>query len=252
MLYVIKILDVLSMVLLFGIVPTSLLVYKKKIKFLNGVFTGAFLFLLSFGCSVFAAQLLYGYSPIDFAVTNTVDGFISVYESMPETSAEQVSQLKQIMDMVKELYFLLIPTIVVVSSLMWSYALLMLAKGIFAIFRRDVSGFSRLCDFKMPRSAILVGIAAYALSFVFKKYQISYAFANLVAIILAITTFCGFSMVDYWLRKKIRWSILRVPVYIVGFGLLSLLMGMGASILLFVGIADASFDLRNGVKKADN
>ncbi len=236
------------MLLMFGILPTAWLVYKRKIKFLSGVFAGAFLFLLSFGCSVYAAQMLYGCSPIDFAVTNAVDTFISAYESVPEISAEQISKMKQLMGVIKDLYFVLMPTIIVAINLMRSYVILMLAKGVFAIFRRDVSGFCRFCDFKMPKSAILAAIVAYALSLIFKKYQISYAFSNFVAIILVTTSFCGLSMIDYWLRKKVRLSILRLPIYIVGFSLLSAIMGMGASFVLFVGIADSGFDLRKGFK----
>lgn len=241
-----NILDILSLLLILSIVPTAWLVYKKRINFLNGVFLGTFLFLLSFGCSVYVSELLYGYSPIDYAVNSTVSNFMTWYESTPGITAQQISEMKQAMVLLKDIYFVLMPTVIVVSNLFWSYLFLMLAKGILALFRKDVSGFSKFCDFKMPKSAVLFAIAAYILSMLFKVQQVGYAFMNFASIIFIVTSFCGLSMVDFWLRKKIRFSIIRVVIYIVGFGALSLLMGLGASIILFVGIADASFDFRSG------
>lgn len=250
MLYVIaNVLDILSLLLIIGIVPVAWMVYKKKIKFLNGVFLGTFLFLVSFACSVYVTGTLYGYSPIDYAVTSAVDGFMAAYRQVDGLTDAQISQMKQITNVLKDMYFVLMPTVVVISNLMWAYLSLMLAKGIFALFRKDVSGFGKFCDFKMPQSAALFAIGAYVLSMMFDDSRISFGFMNFSSIIFILTSFCGLSMIDFWLRKKVRLSIVRFVIYIVGFFVLSMLMGMGASIILFIGIADASFDFRNGPKK---
>ncbi len=246
---IVNILDILSLLLILGIFPTAWLVYKKRIKFLNGVFIGTFLFLLSFGCPVYLTQLLYGYSPIDLMVNSTIDGLAESYNSLPGITADQSAKMGQLMDAFKNMYFVLMPTVVVISNLFWSYLLLVLSKGVFALFRKDVSGFGKFCDFKMSRSALVLGIVAYILSAIFDGHQISYGFMNFSSIIFIVTSFCGFSMIDFWLRKKVKYSVLRALIYIVGLGTLSLFMGIGTSLLLFVGIADASFDFRKGPSK---
>lgn len=244
-----NILNILSMLLIFGIVPVALMVYKKKIKFLNGVFLGTFLLLISFACSVYVTQTLYGYNPIDYTINTVADSLVSAYEGAEGVTDAQISQMKQVTNVLRDMYFVLMPTVVVISYLLWAYLSLMLAKGIFALFRKDVSGFGKFCDLKMPSTATLLAIASYVLSMLFEDSRISYGFINFSLIIFIMTSFCGLSMIDFWLRKKIRLSIVRLVIYIVGFFALSMLMGIGASIILFVGIADASFDFRNGPKR---
>ena len=72
---IITIVNVLSILLMLCVIPTVWLVYRKKIKFFNGVFLGTFLFLMSFGCVVYGFKIVNGYSPIDDFLNNF---FVSV------------------------------------------------------------------------------------------------------------------------------------------------------------------------------
>lgn len=245
------ILSILALLLMFCIIPTAWLVYKKRITFLNGVFVGTFLFLMSFGCSVYGVYFISGYSPIDKIINSTFESIGTACNSTPGLSAGELQMLSKLIGTVKDMYVVLIPSMVVLFCLSCSYVLLMLSKGIFALFKRDVSGFGRFCDLKMPKSALFVATVTYILSIIFGGKQIGHAFLNFSSIILSVTTVCGLSVLDYKLRKKIRFSVVRVILYFVLIVILSLIFGDGTGVFMFVGMFDSVFDFRKLGKKTD-
>jgi len=243
------ILSVFSVFLQLCIIPTAWLVYKKKLNFLNGVFLGTFLFLMSFGCSVYGTHLLSGYSIIDYTINTYFEGFIKAYESIPGISAGDIQMIKTLTEEVKGIYFTYMPTLIVTTNLILSYVILMICKGVLALFKKDISGFGKFCDLKMPKSAMFFAIISYLLFMVFGDERIGFAFLNFASIMYTLTAFCGLSIIDYGLRKKIKFSLLRAVIYIVVIGLLTLMGGLGTSLLTFAGMYDAFFDIRNRKRK---
>ena len=240
-----NILSVFSILVELCIIPTAWLVYKKKLTFLNGVFLGTFLFLVSFGCSVFGTSVMYGYSPIDYAVNGIFDDIMAGYNAVSGISEDEIRAISNVIAMIKELYFTFMPTIVISLGLAWSYVILMVFKGVVALLRKDVSGFWKFCDFKMPKTAVFLAVAAYLLSMAFDAQQIGYAFLNFASIIFTLTSVCGLSVIDYGVRKKVKFSVLRALIYIIIFGVLTIFMGMGTGLLTFAGMFDSFFDIRN-------
>lgn len=238
------ILSILAIAIMAGIIPTIRLVYRKHIKFLSGVFLGTFLFLLSFGCATYSAYLNVGYSPIDHIINSMFDEFNVAFNSVPGFDPASLSQIKQYVESVREMYFILFPSMLVISALTWSYVLHMVAKGILALFGKDVSGFAKFCDFKMPKGAIFLTVVSYLMYFAFGEQRIGYAFLNLASILTSVTAVCGLSVIDFKLRKVIKYSILRFPIYAVGLTILSILFLGVENILAIVGMADTIFDFR--------
>ena len=244
------VLYVLSILLKLGIIPAAVLIYKKKITFLQGLFVGTFLFLASFGCQVYSANITYGYSLIDSVVNGVFDDMLGAYSVANGVAAEDAAFFQSIITSVRDMYFALFPCIMVCTNLMWVYFLLMVSKGLLALFKRDVSGFMRFCDFKMSRAGIFMGIVAYILSAVMDGSRVSLAFENLCAIIIFATFVCGFSVVDFKLRAKFRLSVVRFLIYVL-LGTF-LMMGIGPVLLTVIGLIDAFGDLRKPKKNVDN
>lgn len=241
---IVNILDVLSILLMLCVLPTVWLVYKKRLKFLNGVFLGTFMFLVSSGCSMYAQSLLYGLSPGDLLINNVFDSIINAYNSVPEISATEIQTINQLIETLKEIYSILLPSVLVLGNLLWVYVIFMVSKGILAVFRKDVSGFMKFSELKLPKSALFFAVLSYVLSMIFKDSPISYAFFNFSVIIFMISSVCGLSVIDYAFRKKIRFSVFRTFIYIVAFFVIRLFTGMGGSVLVLVGITDAIFNFR--------
>ena len=238
------ILYIFSILLKVGIIPTAVLIYKKKIKFINGLFVGTFLFLASFGCQVYSANIMYGYSMIDNVVNAVFDEMKSVYSSSQGLTAEDAAMIGQAIDAVKDVYFAILPTILVCTNLVWVYILLMVSKGIFALCKRDVSGFMKFCDFRMSKFGVLMGAAAYIISVLSGDGRLSYAFLNFTMILLFAAAVCGLSAIDFKFRRVLKSSIVRFVIYFIAVFLTVLAMGIGFGLLVFWGIYDAFFNIR--------
>lgn len=238
---IISIVNVLSILLMLCVIPTVWLVYRKKITFFNGVFLGTFLFLMSFVCSMYCIHIEYGYSPADVILGENLNSVISAYSSVPGITEAQIHSLTLMVDEMRKLYTVLLPAVLVLGNLMWVYIIFMVSKGILAIFRKDVSGFAKFCDLKMPKMAILLSLLSVILSRVVKSPQLSYAFLNFTSIIIVVSSVCGLSAVDYAFRKKLKISVLRTLIYIVVMFFFSFVWG---TILPVVGMADAFVDFR--------
>lgn len=239
-----NLMNILSILLMLCVIPTAWLVYKKRLTFFSGVFLGTFLFLMSFGCSVYGVSVMYGYSPLDVMLNNAFADIVNMYSSVPGISADDIGAVNQVMMEVKDFYVVLLPSIVILSNLFWVYMIMMIAKGAFALFRKDVSGFAKFCDLKMPKSALLLSVISHILFLVFKNQQIGYAFLNFSSIIFMICSVCGLSVIDYAFRKKFKISVLRALIYVAALFTLTVLTGIGGTVLTFVGMMDAVFDFR--------
>lgn len=236
--------NILSVLLILCVIPTAWLVYKKKVTFFGGVFLGTFLFLMSFGCSVYGVYIMHGQSPLDAMINGIFDSITNAYTSTTGMAAEDLEMLNSVTAQLKNRYSILLPSLIVLSNLFWVYIILMISKGILALLRKDVSGFAKFCDLKMPKSAIFLAVVSYLLSMVFKNRQVGYAFINFSEIIFMVCSVCGLSVIDYAFRKKLRISFVRALIYIAAFFLLTVITGLGGSALVFVGMLDSVFDFR--------
>lgn len=240
----VNILDILSILFMAGIIPAVWFVYKKKLEFFSGVFLGTFLFLLSFGCSVYSSSLLLGVRPTEIVINSSLDSIINTYNSVPGLSAEDLQMINRYVEMMREMYSLMLPAVLILGNLLWVYVIFMISKGLFAILRKDVSGFLKFSALKLPKSALFFAILSYALSVIFKGNHISYAFFNFSTVIFMVCSVCGLSVVDFAFRKKIKHSLFRAIIYPLLFIVLSVFGGIGGSLLMIMGIADAIFDFR--------
>ena len=233
-------LSILTVLLVLCIIPTIWIVYKKRITFFNGVFLGTFLFLMSFCCSVWGLHLLNGYSPIDAFINDTFNSMKEAYNLVGDNQA----MMLKLLEVVKETYIILVPSMVVLTSLSISYLLFMLSKGILALCGKDVSAFRKFCDLKMPKIALFLAAISFIVTFFTGDSPLGYAFTNFSSIIFSVTTICGISVVDFKLRKKIRISVLRFIIYIFLIVVLTLLFRDGTGIFMLIGMIDSAFDFR--------
>ena len=244
----ITVINVLSILLMLCVIPTVWLVYRKKIKFFSGVFLGTFLFLMSFVCSMYSIHIEYAYTPYDI-FSNNAQRLLYAYSTTPGITAQQVGVFKSAMTLLQNFYTTLLPALLVLGNLFIVYTIFMISKGIFAIFKKDVSGFEKFCNLKMPGMAILLAFICYILSDIVNNVRLSYAFMNFTTIIFNVCTVCGLSAIDYAVRKKVKISIVRFIIYVAVFLAFGNFM---STVLPFIGIADGILNFRRiGVETPD-
>lgn len=235
---------ILSIILKVGVIPAALLIYKKKISFLGGVFLSTLLFLMSFGCNVLSANLVYGISIIDSTVNGAFNDFLIAAEAGGLYAAEEMDMVRAVVESVKSTYFALIPSILVCTYLVFSYVLIMMSKGILYICKKDVSMFLKFSELKMSKTGVLFGVLAVAATGLSINATFRYALLNFAVILIFATGVCGLSVTDFVLRKKVRFGAVRFLIYTFIFTLMFFTMGFGLSMFLIFGAWDALFDMR--------
>ena len=244
----INVINVLSILLMLCVIPTVWLVYKKKIKFFSGVFLGTFLFLMSFVCSMYCIRIEYGYSPYDIFADNA-QRMIYAYSTTPGITAEKLQIFKSAIAQMQHFYTTLFPSLLVITNLFMVYIIFMISKGVLTLLKKDVSGFEKFCNLKMPRMAIVLSVLCYILSNVLEDTQAGYAFLNFTAIIYNVCIVCGLSLIDYAIRKKVKFSLARLVIYI---GMFLIFGNFLATVLPFAGMADGFLNFRKIGTKSEN
>lgn len=241
----------LALLIGFCIIPTAILIYKKKITFFNGVFLGTFLLLTSFGCVVFGFTMVNGYSPIDSFLNNLFENLKLVFNMVNDIPAGNQQAIFKLIDEMKNIYITLLPSMIIMSCLIWAYISIMFIKGILAIFKKDTSGFKKFSQLKMPKSALFIAAVAFIVSSIVGDGKAGYALMNFSSIILSLTTICGLSFIDYKLRKKVRFAVVRIIIYMVLVLMLNYILGDATGLFLFVGMFDTVFDFRKRDEKPE-
>lgn len=236
------ILYILSILLKIGIIPVSVLIYRKKLNITNGLFLGTFLFIASFCVSVMYSNISYGISIIDSTVNGVFAEFLNSVREI--YTGDLFYAVESAVGSLKDIYFAMLPSIIVASNLVSAYFAIMIIRLILKIFRKDVSGFGYFSDFAMSKAGILICAVSFILFDVVKNTRIGFAFLNLSAIIMFAAVICGISYIDFKFKNKVKFFVLRWFIYIVSFFVLNAMMGFGTVLLLFIGSADALFDLR--------
>ena len=240
---------ILSIILKVAVVPVVVLIYKKKLTFLQGLFTATLLFTASFVCEIFSINIAGNYSYIDSIINNSFDEIKNTYSVENGLTAQQAADVSRNVEYVRNLYFALLPSIVLIIQLVGAYFWLMVSKGILALCKKDVSGFWRFCDFRMPKGSIWMGVLCLCAYLVMADSRISLALLNITVILVFATFVCGISIIDFKLRIKIKNSFLRFLLYIAVSGFV---LGFGMCAILIAGMIDAFFNLRVPRKKPDD
>lgn len=240
---------ILSIILKVAVIPVAILIYKKKLTFLQGLFATALLFTASFVCEIFSVNIAGNYSYIDSVVNNSFDNIKNTYSVENGLTAQQAAGISEIVEYVRNLYFALFPSIVLIIQLIGAYFWLMVSKGILALCKKDVSGFWRFCDFKMPKGSIWMGVLCLCAYVAMANTRVGFAFLN-ITVILAFATFvCGVSVIDFKIRKRIQNSFIRFFLYIAASGFV---LGIGMWAVLIAGMIDAFFNLRVPRRRPDD
>ena len=177
--------------------------------------------------------------PLIKGAVEKLDGLKDSQTFSPETLVNAV------LDATRQTIKLYFPSFVVIFAMVTGYIIMRVSA--FIINRARLSEvesvpFSKL---KAPRSMSTVAIICY-LVYVFwdKDSRLWPVFANVATILYSIISVTGLSVIDFKLKVKIPSGFLRFLIYALVFIFGSALMGVVSSVLIVIGILDASRNFR--------
>lgn len=248
-------LNIVSYVLLYALIiaafGTIIFTFRGRINFIYGVIATTGALLLSTVIRIYISNKVSGVNVITLQID---EAFVMLNKAINSLSPQQMKQMfgfasVENMDAIKSVYTIMFPSILILNTLLLSYAIYMLVKHILALFKKDVSMYPKFSELKLRRSATIMLGVSYILPLFLSNATYSAAISNITLIISGVAFACGFSFVDFKMRRKLRSAWFRLLVYIALFFLMAAGMTLVMFTLVFIAIADSFFDFRSLQRK---
>lgn len=159
--------------------------------------------------------------------------------------ADLKSAVSASLDTLKSVFRLLFPALVIISSMLVGYAILMFSA--FVMKRIGMKNIHAVPFYmlKAPKRLSIVAVIMFLLFFFSKAETLRWAlFANVTLVLYSIVGTCGMSLLDFKLRQKIPKTGVRVLIYVLVFLFGGVLMSFAANLLIIAGIFDSMRDYR--------
>lgn len=176
----------------------------KRESFYKGVWLTAAAYLVPSYINVMQSAYKTGQSVADYL---TLASFEQVKVSLAQTLSQlQLSEeaLIDILDTIREITIMIIPSVLVIVSIVIGYAIMWYVNYSLRklpIKNKTEHSFSEL---RMPRISIIILILIFALFFVSSSEKMDYIFINMIVVLGGLCFFSGMSVVDFYMRKKIK------------------------------------------------
>ena len=241
--------SVLSYIGIIGFFAIAIAVFKTKRSLFRGVFLSAASGLAAFVFSVMEYNVRTGENIIDLFINEQFTSLSKVIGSMgsdalSSTYGISTEEMLESLNSVREMYSLVFPSVIVLTSLFLSFVFYMFVKTILRIMQKDVSAFTDFIDMRMPKSSVLVLVICMIVSAVSDGAAGSICL-NIVLVITSIMSLCGFAYVLYWLKMRVKTPFLRALSYTGAVFAVIVFFNFALYILSMISIADTFLDLRN-------
>ncbi len=224
----------------------------RNISFFTTLFITCLAVCLGWLFEVLVTDKLIHGEGIDAMLNETMDIFRNAFDTAVNNLPQQTNteELKKMIDTMSELmvytFKLYFPSIIVISSMVIGYVIVRFCG--FFINRLKIKSvyivpFAML---KAPKSMSYTAVALYIISLFGDNSGIFWAVcSNAVLILYTIIGFCGLSLFDNILSKRIPKGGLRVIIYAAVFMFGGLLMTIIINALVIAGIFDSTRNFRN-------
>lgn len=231
---------------------------KKRLNFFRSVlFTGA-AFLAGILLEVLMIKLFMG--GIDQMFTELFSGLGKTVEealkSVSGAGSEEIAQTaKSFADTIIYMAKLYFPSVLIVSSFFCAY--LMCSFAGFILKRLKLCNVKTVPFYMLraPKSMSIAAVLLYILSFFINpEGMVSAAFLNILFVIYALVSVCGFSFIDYKFKGLVKKGYLRALIYIAVFIFGGMFITLFINICLIIGIFDSTMNFRriSAVNEDDN
>lgn len=212
----------------------------KQILLISG--TGIALFLLAL---VALASKTTGTNILETVFTTAKESFSTAYtNALMQISAdpELIQQFSELSDQMFKTMYQMFPYMLIVLSAVLGYISLWMAAGVSRLFKADYQFRPGFSCFKC--SSITAGILVVsALVMLFAKEGVlAIVCSNIYAITSFLLSICALSLLDYWMKSKNWFILIRIVLLCALYFAASSLIG--TLLLCVIAFADARLDFR--------
>lgn len=143
-----------------------------------------------------------------------------------------------------------VPSVIIIASMFLVFTYIFVLKRIIKLINKDEK-FENMVSFsnlKLKRTTVVTLFALYLVS-IFSSGMFGIVIGNIISVLIIMCTACGLSLIDFYFKKAIRYSIIRITTYILLFAVISLVFALYTfmnpfMLLALIGMIDASRDFR--------
>lgn len=207
----------------------------RKKSFFEGVWMTSLGFLIPSFISILQLANKAGESIAGYLTKEPVMLLKEQFSVMFEQAGLNNDILNSLIEAVSNITIMIIPSVIILSSIVIGYIIMWL---VYFPFRKisdtPKHSFAQIC---MPKTATVVMLVSFALWLVFAKEEISYIPINIFFILAGLSFFHGMSLVDFFMRKRIKGLIIRILIHFLVF------INIFA-VYIFISIIDSFVNIR--------
>lgn len=204
-------------------------------------------------------RIVYTGSVMDALVNQPVKEFISAYENAVSASGFDFTEMfgasmEDAIWALQQSVSMIVPALLILSSLAIAYLVYIIFKKLLGMYK--VKLYTKNFDeFGLPAGASIALVVSYVIT-MFSSSTFGAACANILIILTTLYVICGFSVVEYKFKSKIRLAVFRWILYFVILFITSFLSMLLPffniiTLLMIIGMFDGVYDFRK-LRKIQN
>ena len=205
----------------------------KKKGFYNGVLLAGGAFLALSFTELYNSSVKAGMSVAQYLTGMPMELFKVQIASIAEGGVNIPTEaIETLIDTIGRIAVMMVPSILVISSLAVGYGVMWLVT---AQMRRLPVGITHsFAKVKLPKTTVVIMALSFALFFINPQGKFSYIFLNALMVLGAVSFFTGMSFVDFYLRRIVRSTPIRVVIHIFVFLFSTVFSGVSPYVNLFI------------------
>lgn len=207
-------------------------VTANKQDFFQGVYLAAAAYLLVSAADLSMLSAKAGQSIAQYLTEAPFALMKEQLAELTENTIDSVEIVNKLLTYAEHTIRLLIPSILVVSSVIVGYCVMWCVTA--ALRKTPISTGHSFAKLKMPRSAAIALPTALVMYFFTKNTDFGYLFINIFVILAALFFFCAVALVDFYLRKVVKATFARVLIHFLIYSVFSLLVSINPFINIFI------------------
>jgi uncharacterized protein YybS (DUF2232 family) len=235
----------LPITLLYGSVGVVLgVLYQKKKPVFGILLGGSLTYLINIVLIYVMSILFFNLNPADM-VNDTLRQSITLTEEMSKLFGQDVSEQIEQLEQLIEIIVYIIPTAIVMGSVLLAFITQLITSALLRRFRIDVPKWKPFRDWSFPKSFVWYYLAVIVLLMTDpeKGSALFVAGWNLFYLLEFILVIQGLSVIFYFFWKKNKSK--AIPIVIVIF---TFIIPVFLYVVRILGIIDLGFDLRKRIK----
>ena len=174
---------------------------------------------------------------------------------LSQSGISDFSQIDSLISSVREMMMTIVPSVLLISAVVIGYIVMWcVCAQLRRVSKGNIHSFSEI---KIPKTMVIIMLVALGLYLINLPQEAEFVLLNIVVVFGAFCFFAGISFLDFYLRRIVKNTILRVVVHFIIFMCASALTSISpffniAIVYAFIAMIDSFVNIRKiGQKKPE-